>query len=442
MAAGPLPRSERPRRKTVVALVVLSTILGLLAVFAVWAKRQLLETDTWVDTSTELLADQDVQEAVSGFMVDGLYSSVDVEAQLQAKLPPQAAALAGPASGALRELAGRLALEALQRPQVQDLWADANRAAHAQFITVIEGGGPTVSTTGGDVTLDLGTMIEQLGARAGIDVAGKVPDSVSQIEILSSDELGTAQDAVNLLRKLVYILSFAALILFALAVYLAKGWRREALRAVGWAFVLIGIVVVVVRSVAGNYLTDSLASTESVKPAVQSTWSIATRLLHDGGLAMILYGLAIVGGAWLAGPGSLARSARRGITPIIERRAIGYAVLGVIVLLVLWWNPTPGTSRLGPSLVLLVLLVAGFEALRAQAIRDFPDQTWDGATERWGSWWGERAEHVKARRQARTHPNTAPTDDRLDQLERLARLRESGVLTDEELAKEKERMLA
>jgi hypothetical protein len=39
--------------------------------------------------------------------------------------------------------------------------------------------------------------------------------------------------------------------------------------------------------------------------------------------------------------------------------------------------------------------------------------------------------------------DTTPTgDDRLDQLERLAKLRESGVLTDAELEREKQRVLA
>jgi hypothetical protein len=38
----------------------------------------------------------------------------------------------------------------------------------------------------------------------------------------------------------------------------------------------------------------------------------------------------------------------------------------------------------------LVLLIAGLEALRAQAIKDFPDETWEAATERWSNRWGDR----------------------------------------------------
>src|SRR5436190_9575230 len=149
-------RSKRtPFRRTSIALVFLASIIGFFAVFAVWAKRQVLETNTWTDTSTELLADDAVNAALSGYLVDQLYANVDVEGELRSALPPQAQALAGPAAGGLRELAVKAASEALQRPRVQDLWKTANEQAHGAFLHLIEGGGPAVSTTGGDVTLNL-----------------------------------------------------------------------------------------------------------------------------------------------------------------------------------------------------------------------------------------------------------------------------------------------
>ena len=106
-------------RKTSIALIVVATVIGFFAVFAVWAKRQVLETTTWTKTSTELLADEHVQTALSTFLVDQLYANVDVEARIRHRLPPQAAALAGPAAGGLREVADQAALRALQTPRVQ-----------------------------------------------------------------------------------------------------------------------------------------------------------------------------------------------------------------------------------------------------------------------------------------------------------------------------------
>jgi hypothetical protein len=431
--------SSPPRRlrRTVLAIIVVGTLVGFLAVFAIWAKRQLLETDTWTETSSELLADPDIQDAVATFLVDALFQSVDVEAQLEKALPKQAKPLAGPAAGGLRELADRGAHEAVKNPRIQQLWEQANRNAHTQLLAIVEGNSDVVTQGDGSVSLELGTIVEQLGSSVGVDVTGKVPEQVSSIEVIEGDQLETAQDLVSLLKDLAYGLTALALALYGIAIYLARGWRREAVRACGFGFIAIGVLVLAGRGLAGNAVVGALATTEAVKPAANSAWEIGTSLLYDGGIAMIGYGVAIVAGAWLAGPGSIASSIRREITPVLRERLVGYAVLLVIVLLVLWWSPTEGTRRLLPSLVLLALLVAGFEALRGQALRDYPDETMDRAAERW------RGRMSGARESLRGHATrSSPEEERLAKLERLSRLREAGVLSDDELEREKQRLLS
>jgi hypothetical protein len=369
----------RQRRGVVSTLVVVASLIGFLAVFAIWANRQLLETDTWVETSDKLLENDAIRDEVAAFMVDELYANVDVSAELQAALPPRLQPLAGPAAAGLRELTLRLADQALQRPRVQQLWEDANRTAHETLIEVVRHGSDE------DVNLDLGTIVNQLGEQAGVDVANRIPPGAAAIEVLPSDELSTAQEAVKILRGLAIVLTIIALALFALAIYLADGWRREALRSVGFAFIGIGIAVLVVRGLAGDGVVGSLASTEAVKPAVSNTWSIGTSLLSAQGGAMIFYGLFIVIGAWLCGPMGFARTARRAITPILERRSIAYFTLAIILVLLFWWSPTPGFERLPTALLLIILSVVGLEFLRHRAITDFPNETWETAGRRWSS---------------------------------------------------------
>lgn len=435
---------EPPRlRRTSIAIVVLASVIAFFAVFAVWAKRQLLETDTWTSTSTELLADHDVQQALNGFLIDELFARVDVEKKLQKSLPDEIQGLAGPATGGIRQLATRVGLEALQNPNVQSLWAQANRRAHALFLQLIHGGTDTLSTTNGVVTLDLGRLVAEIGQNAGVDISDKLPPEAAQIELVRSDQLGLAQDIVNLLEDLALVLPILALALYALAVYLARGWRREALRASGISFVAVGIIVLVARSVAGGIVGDALAKTDAVRPAVDSVWSIGTSLLQGEGVAMIGYGIAIVIGAWLAGTTAPARELRREITPILGERRWGYAVLAAIVVLVFWWNPTEGTSRLLPSLALVALLIGGYEALRHQALRDFPDETWEVAVERWKARHARVRESIRRRREAPEAAKAAGAADiRLEALERLGRLRESGVLDADEFRREKDRILA
>src|SRR3979411_1962138 len=103
-------KSPRRRRRFLVgALLSAAVLIGLFAMFALWANRQALNTDNWTDTSTKLLADEDVQNAVGAYLVTQLFSEVDVAQKLRDVLPPQAAPLAGPFAGGLQQLAGRAA---------------------------------------------------------------------------------------------------------------------------------------------------------------------------------------------------------------------------------------------------------------------------------------------------------------------------------------------
>ena len=51
-------QSQQDRRALPLVLIVLATIIGIVSVFALWAKRQLLETETWGDTSEELIEER------------------------------------------------------------------------------------------------------------------------------------------------------------------------------------------------------------------------------------------------------------------------------------------------------------------------------------------------------------------------------------------------
>jgi len=426
---------KRPYRRTVAAILVVATLVGFVSVFAVWTKRQLLETSTYTETSTKLLENDEIRTAVAGFVVDELYANVDVQANLEKRLPPEAKPLAGPAAGGLRQLADRAALTALERPAVQQAWEKANEKAHAALLNLIEGGGTVVGAQSGAVTLDLGSLVQQIGTQAGIDVAGKIPPSVGQLEVVRSDQISFVQDLVNLLRKLALILPLVALGLYGLAIYLAKDRRRETLRTVGFCFIGIGLAVVIGRGLAGNYVVGALTTTAASEPAANAAWDILTSLLQGIGIAMIGYGIVIVAGAWLAGPGAVAVSLRRGMTPGLRARRIAYAGLAVILLLVFWWAPTQGTERLGPSLILIGLAVAGLEALRLQALRDFPNETWQPG--------GVRAALAGAWESLTRRPAATPSPEasRLEELERLARLRDSGILDAEEVEGEKRRIL-
>jgi hypothetical protein len=441
--AAPVVAPGRSRRRVALALVVVASLLAFLAIFAIWANRQLLDTDNWTKTSSELLEREAIRSQVATFLVDQLYANVDVQGDLEQVFEqvldgPRAALLAGPAAGGLRGLAEDGVDRLLQRPIPQAAWEEANRRAQLRLLQLVEGGGDVVSTSGGAVTLDLKELLGRTQTTLGVGgrVQQRLPDDASQIVLLRSDQLRLAQDAVWLLKTLAIVFTVLALALFALAVYLARGWRREALRACGFGLLFAGAAALVARGLAGGAVVDALATTESVEPAAQETWDIGTELLVQAASAAVAYGIVTIVAAWLAGPTRWAVATRRQLAPYLREPRWAWGAYGVVVLILLAWAPTPAFRQVIPALMLIGLLALGVEMLRRQTAREFPD------AQRGDSFTGLRewARGIAAR--VRGLGSRGAGDGRLDQLERLGRMRDHGLLTSSEFEEQKARLLA
>jgi hypothetical protein len=433
---------SRAHRKLGLALIVVASLLIFLGIFAVWANRQLLNTDNWTETSTELLENDDIRDQVAIFLVDRLYANVDVQADVeqvrgQVFKPQRAGTLAGPVSSGLRSLAEDGTSRLLGRPVPQRLWEEANRRAETRFVQIVEGGGDVVSTTGGQVTLDLKGLLGQTQSNLGVGgrVEQRLPEDASQIVILQSDQLELAQDLVKVLKALPIVLVVLALALFALAVYLGRGWRRQALRACGIGLAFAGAAALVARSLAGDEVVDALAKTDSVRPAAEAAWGIGTSLLVPAATATLIYGIVIVIAAWLAGPTGWAVAVRRELAPYLREPRFAWGAFGVVVLIPVAWAPTPAFRQPILALVLIGLLALGLEALRRQTAREYPDASRADSFRRIREWRRGRARRAEA-------PPPAPADTRLDTLERLGRLRDDGLLDAGEFEREKTKLLA
>ena len=97
------PRTPRVRSRPFNALIVFTTILLVVGIFATWANRLLFNPDNWSNTSTHLLQNPNVRATTANYIVNQIYANVDVPHLIQSGLPTQFKALAAPISGALRE---------------------------------------------------------------------------------------------------------------------------------------------------------------------------------------------------------------------------------------------------------------------------------------------------------------------------------------------------
>lgn len=366
---------SRGRSIAVWVCILLAALIGFVSALTVWVKRQALETDQWVATSSRLLEDPQIRQALSIYMVDQLYANVDVAAELQQKLPPDVKPLAGPIAGGLRELSVRAADSLLARPGVQTLWREANRRAHEALLNVVEGHSDRLTTTNGDVVLDLRPLIEQLGERIGLGarLQQRLGPDAGRIVIMHSDQLSAAQTGVKIIRALSIFLAIAVLLLFAAAVYIAKGQRRETLRNIGFTFVIVGVLLLVVRKVAGNWIVDTLTNSQTAEIPAKRTWLIGTDLLSGIAWSAIGYGVVVALAAILAGPTHAATWVRSRLAPTMrERPGMVYAVVGVVYLLVVLWGPTQAFRQPLWIVIFAGLIGLGTEAFRRLTVREFP----------------------------------------------------------------------
>jgi hypothetical protein len=505
--------AKRRHRGLVWALIVLASLVLVLSIIANWAQRVVFDTSEFKSTTDQILSREEVHQALAFYTVDQLYANVDVQGQIESKLPSAAKPLALPVSAATRQLATDVAEQALASPQVQSLVSNAIAGAQAQFVSLVKDKNAYVSTTGGDVTLSYGSVVADLATRLGVNpetisdlqdivqtytqdlrerlttvqsriktvrsalsqlesgqltptqkqnledlnqsatdlqatirsledpikgVQGQVPsplqDRLSQLQgrladadsratalkqrtaavlkdpsqahvqtldtslaaleprihtllnsqavqtpgqlvLMSSDQLSGLQTLVSLLHNLGIVLPILALLLYLGALYLARGWRREALIAAGGGIVLATVFILLLRRLIGNGI-DSVAASDTVKPAITAVWDILSAGLRQRALSVLAIGVAFIAGGMLAGPGRHEVAVRRFLAPYLRDHPVAiYAVVAVLFLL--WLSFIPGINNLGQVLVIVVLAglaVVGIEILRRQMAREFPSR--------------------------------------------------------------------
>jgi len=438
------PAATGGHRIWVRVILGLATLLSILAIFAIWANRQLMNPDNWAKTSTELLQKQTVRAAVAGYLVDQLYANVDVSAQLQSGLPSQLAPLAGPLSGALHGVAEQGAEKALAIPQVQGVWENANRAADEALVAIVKGKGKRVQIEGGTVSLNLRQIVADLAQRLGLpsSTAEKLPASVANLKIITSNELGLVRNSAKALHALAIWLVIIALLLYALALYLS-GTRRRTLIWIGGSFVFAGLIVLLGRKIGQGEVVSAITSDASIVPAADDSYSVATSLLVQVATASIIIGLPIMFSGWLAGPARWAVAARRFLAPHFrERPALAYWITAGLLAIVFIWGPIPATRNPLTMLLFTVVAFVGAHVLRGQIAQEFPDAqpvSMRGALGQYAHHVGEKVSHVRV---AAAGAGGAGDSTTAGELERLVALHDRGAISDEEYGAAKRNLLS
>jgi hypothetical protein len=365
--------TSRPRVIGARLLTVLAILLALVGMVAFYVEHTALDEDGFETISRNMIQNDEIRTQVAAKSVDTLFENVDVEAAIAERLPPAQQGLAPVLAGLARSGADRAANAALERPRVQTVWVETTTATQRQLVRLLDDDTTFIQTEGGAVVLDLRPIVIELGDQVAVigRVAERLPESSGRIAIIEESQLETAQTVTKVLRAVADWMWLVALVVAALAVWLARGRRRLELRALAIGVLVVGLLMLAVRRFAGDYLVDELVKDDAVKPAAHEAWSILTQVLADRAWVWIILGVITLVGVWFVGETRRAAQARHAAAPVLQSRLTTYAIAaGVLLALAL---VAPQLSRGWLSALLLIgLVVAGIEVVRGIVRREEP----------------------------------------------------------------------
>jgi hypothetical protein len=352
-------RRRRARRWFVGALVALFSIGAVASLIGVWAKRTALDTDSFVRTVRPLPQDPDVSRALAAFINEELFVTLDIDQRARDALPENLQFFVGPLESIVRNYARDAIVTVLNSDQFERIWNDAVTTAHRLTLRVLDGDDPPgVVRRDGEVVLDIlpamhdilqriiaqgpgflgnvelpdldenaarGEIRRQLSDRFGVDL----PADFGQIPVFQEDRLSEASDTVHLLGRLV-IATIIVTILFGAGALLLSTGRRRTILQIGLGVAIATYLVFTILRVVVDDLVDLVQEGDN-RAAARAAASIVSRGLRDGAWYLLIAGLLVAIGAYLAGPGRGATWVRRR-TVALARWARGEAEMGADAL--------------------------------------------------------------------------------------------------------------
>jgi hypothetical protein len=328
--SAPSPMWVRISRWTAgIVVLFLAAVLGGVAVVSGYVRDQVLDTETYVQTVTPLIADPAVQDALAARLANEIVvrtdltgTANDVASRLVRQgAPARVEDLVPPLISGITSFLDTTIRKIITSPQFQTVWENMNRTAHTALVTVLTGTNSNlVKTNGKTVTIDLGQLLiplkQQLVDR-GLTFANRIPNVSIPYTIVTSGKLPKIRTYVRALNAVATWLPWVALAIFVGGVLAVPNRRRGIITG----FVMLGVVDVLLLAglaIGRSVYLDQLPSTVQSPDAAAVIYDTLLRYLNKALQSVLVAVIILVLAALLAGPSRPARWIRHQIGRLLN----------------------------------------------------------------------------------------------------------------------------
>ena len=353
-------RAGRARRwgrtSAAVVLLVLGVLCAPLSVVAVWANSQVSDTDRYVETVAPLASDPAIQNAVTTQITNQIFTYLDIEGITSDALaalsradavPPAVAArldaLAVPIANGVRSFTSGQVATVVGSEQFEQVWAAAQREAHAQLVAALTGDpgdtGGAVVVVEDSVNVNLGPLIAAVKERlrqSGFTLADRIPVVDRQVTVFRSEDVAKVRTLFDVLDRLGFWLPIVGLVLLGAGAYVARNSRLALIGAglgVAASMLALGAVLTAVRS---RYL-DAVPPDMLPRDAATVLFDTLVRFLRSSVRALGVAALLLAAGAFLTGPSLTAVRLRSAARQVIAKAHLGAERIGIPLSRVSGW---------------------------------------------------------------------------------------------------------
>ena len=372
------PRASRRRGVLAGISLVLACLTIVVATVAVWAHQVAFNTDRFTAVASSALDDPEVIDPLAARISLQVVDALDVQARLENVLPDRVTAIAGPVTLALQDGLTRRLQTLLAEPRMQQALTNTLKFAHTRVMNLLRDQAPAVTVVNGEVVLEVYPVLlvalqelqtagiigpdVQLPDPATAEPPGVVrgvlenrlgvtlPPDFGTIPLMPEDRLATAQTVVRAFDIVVVVLIALAVVLAALALWLARNRRRMVV------YLALGTIVAfllarLVTNTATDALTQAIAA-QGLRGAVRSILDATVADFRSWALLILIVTavIGIVAFVW-------GRRTSVSLSAFRTDRAIERIGLALIALVVLWVAVGLEVALLAAVLLIVLELV-------------------------------------------------------------------------------------